>query len=194
MDGGMLPPPASNQLRNLVDLYRLRPRAPLDVRQAPYEETVMTSLRPISAILVGGALGGLGDILFAIGMAIARGDTAVHLLQIVASGALGQAAFAGGPGTAALGLALHFLLSFGWAALFVLAARAMPGLVRRPLLSAVGYGVLVLLAMRLVVLPLSAFPFPSGIDPSWPLFLDALSHVFLFALPIVLAARRVARL
>lgn len=153
----------------------------------------MKRLTPLRAILIGGAVGGLGDILFAIGMAIARGDTAVHLLQIVASGALGQAAFEGGMGTAALGLALHFLLSFGWAALFVLAARAMPGLLRSPLVSAIGYGVLVLLAMRLVVLPLSAFPFPSGVKPSWPLFLDGLSHIFLFAWPIVLAAKRTIR-
>ena len=45
----------------------------------------------------------------------------------------------------------------------------------------------------MVVLPLSAFPFPSGLKPSWALFLDLLSHVFLFALPIVLAARRTLR-
>ena len=151
----------------------------------------MKRLRILQAILIGAAIGGLGDILFAIGMALARGDTAVHLLQIVASGALGQAAFEGGMRTALIGLGLHFLLSFGWAALFVLAARAMPALERRPLLSAIGYGVVVMLAMRLVVLPLSAFPFPSGLKPSWPLFLDLLSHIFLFALPIVLAARRV---
>ena len=150
----------------------------------------MKRLNNAQAILLGGALGGLGDIVFAIGMAIARGDTAVHLLQIVASGALGNAAFEGGMRTAAIGLGLHFLLSFGWAALFVLAARVMPALLRRPLVSAIGYGLLVLLAMRLVVLPLSAFPFPSGIEPSWPLLLDALSHIFLFAVPIVLAARR----
>ena len=150
----------------------------------------MKRFTPLQAIVLGGAIGGLGDIVFAIGMAIARGDTATHLLQIVASGALGQAAFAGGMGTAALGLALHFLLSFGWAALFVLAARAMPALLRWPVVSAIGYGALVLVVMRLVVLPLSAFPFPSGVAPSWPLLLDLLSHVFLFALPIVLAARR----
>lgn len=150
----------------------------------------MKRLGNLQAILIGGAIGGLGDIVFAIGMAIARGDTAVHLLQIVASGALGNAAFEGGTRTAAIGLGLHFLLSFGWAALFVLAARTIPALLRHPLVSAIGYGLLVLLAMRLVVLPLSAFPYPSGLKPSWPLFLDALSHIFLFALPIVLAARR----
>ncbi len=154
----------------------------------------MKQLRTWQAVLLGGAVGGLGDILFAIGMALARGDSAAHLLQIVASGALGQAAFTGGAATALFGLMLHFMLSFGWAALFVLAAHALPALVLRPLLSAIGYGVLVLLAMRLVVLPLSAFPFPSGVRPSWPLLLDLVSHVFLFALPIVLAARRMRRM
>lgn len=150
----------------------------------------MKRLTRPQAILLGGTIGDLGDILLAIGMAVARGDTAVHLLQIVASGALGQAAFDGGVRTALIGLALHFGLSFGWAALFVLAARGLPALLRHPLASAVGYGALVLVAMRLVVLPLSAFPYPSGLAPSWPLFLDLLSHIFLFALPIALAARR----
>lgn len=150
----------------------------------------MRRLSPVKAILLGGAIGGLGDIVFAIGMALARGDTAQHLLQLVASGALGESAFARGWSSAALGLALHFMLSFGWAALLVLAARMRPGLVRRPPWAALGYGLLVLLAMRLVVLPLSAFPYPSRLTPSWPLFLDGLSHVFLFALPMVLTARR----
>lgn len=150
----------------------------------------MNRLNLSQAILIGGTVGGFGDILFAIGMALARGDTAMHLLQIVASGALGEAAFSGGARSAAIGLGLHFLLSIGWAALFVMAARVGPLLTRRPLLSALAYGLLVLVTMRLVVLPLSSFPFPSGVKASWPTFLDALSHVFLFALPIVLAARR----
>lgn len=154
----------------------------------------MKRLTPLQAILLGGAAGGLGDIVFAIGMALYRGDTAQHLLQIVASGALGQAAFAGGWGTALLGLGLHFLMSFGWAALLVAALRRQPYYLDRfPLPIAVACGVLVLLVMRLVMLPLSAFPFPSGLKPSWALFLDLLSHVFLFALPIVLAARRTLR-
>lgn len=152
----------------------------------------MRHLKPLEAILFGGAVGGLGDILFAIGMALWRGDTAQHLLQIVASGALGEAAFEGGWGTAALGLLLHFLLSFGWATPLVLAARNMPMLLRRPLWTALGFGLLVMLVMRLVVLPLSAFPYPSSVKPSWPMFLELLSHVFLFALPMVLAARRAA--
>jgi hypothetical protein len=48
------------------------------------------------AILTGGALGGLLDILFAISFAGYNGLPPERLLQIVASGALGKAAFTGG--------------------------------------------------------------------------------------------------
>jgi hypothetical protein len=52
---------------------------------------------------------------------------------------------------------------------------------------------LVLLAMRLVVLPLSAFPRPVKFNAfSWGM--DLLSHIFLFSLPIVWATRKVVRL
>ena len=141
------------------------------------------------AILSGGALAGAGDITFAILFAMSGGMTAQKLLQIVASGALGKAAFDGGATTAAVGLLCHFALSLVWAALFVLAARRMPALTARPLLTAAGYGLLVFLVMRLVVLPLSAFPFPVKFKAfSWGM--DLLSHIFLFALPIIWAARK----
>jgi uncharacterized membrane protein YagU involved in acid resistance len=142
------------------------------------------------AILTGGALAGLLDILFAISFAAYNGLPPQRLLQIVASGALGEAAFTGGSAAAAIGLACHFALSFVWMALFFFAARRMPALAARPLLTAVGYGLLVLLAMRLVVLPLSAFPRPVRFNAfSWGM--DLLSHIFLFSLPIVWATRKV---
>ena len=144
------------------------------------------------AVLVGGALAGAGDITFAILFAMSGGMTAEKLLQIVASGALGKAAFDGGTTTAAIGLLCHFALSFVWATLFVLAARKLPAVAKlsaKPLLTAVGYGLLVFLVMRLVVLPLSAFPFPVKFKSfSWGM--DLLSHIFLFALPIVWATRK----
>jgi uncharacterized membrane protein YagU involved in acid resistance len=145
------------------------------------------------AILTGGALAGLLDILFAIGFAAYNGLTPERLLQIVASGALGEAAFTGGAAAAAIGLACHFALSFAWMALFFFAARRVPALAAKPLLTAIAYGLLVLLAMRLVVLPLSAFPRPVKFNAfSWGM--DLLSHIFLFSLPIVWATRKVVRL
>ena len=147
-------------------------------------------IRPVTAILVGGAVGGALDLAFAIAMALLRGDTAVDLLRVVASGAFGKAALDGGAGMAALGLVFHFALSWGWAALACAAVRDMPaGLARRPFAVAAIAGTLVFVFMRLVVLPLSAFPFPVKLAFSLPLLLDWISHMFLFALPMVLAAR-----
>lgn len=144
------------------------------------------------AILTGGALGGLLDILFALIFAGFRGVPPERLLQVVASGALGQAAFTGSTAAAAFGLACHFVLSFVWMAIFFYAVRRIPTLASKPLLAAVGYGLLVFLAMRLVVLPLSAFPRPVTFNAfSWGM--DLLSHIFLFSLPIVWATRKVLR-
>jgi uncharacterized membrane protein YagU involved in acid resistance len=144
------------------------------------------------ALLTGGSIAAAGDILFAISFAAYRGVDPVHLLQSVASGALGNAAFTGGVQTAALGLALHFALSYLWAALFLIAAWQVPLLVRRPVLSGIAFGIVVFLVMRLVVLPLSAFPFPVTFKPLGA-SLDLMSHMFLFGVPIAIAASKVRR-
>jgi uncharacterized membrane protein YagU involved in acid resistance len=144
------------------------------------------------AILTGAALGGLLDILFAIAFAGYHGMPPQRLLQVVASGALGQAAFSGGTAAATLGLACHFALSLAWMALFFFAARRVPALAGKPLAAAVGYGLLVFFSMRLLVLPLSAFPHPVTFNAfSWGM--DILSHIFLFSLPIVWATRKALR-
>jgi len=142
------------------------------------------------AVLVGGSIAGALDILFAISFAGYRGVPPADLLQTVASGLLGNAAFSGGIPIAALGLFLHLLMSYLWAAIFVVAARRLPRLVRQPVLSGILFGVVVFLIMRLVVLPLSAFPYPVTFKPLATI-LDLLSHTFLFGVPIALAARRV---
>ena len=143
----------------------------------------------VCAVLVGGFIAGTLDILFAISFAYYRGIAPVRLLQTVASGVQGTAAFVGGIPAAALGLALHFGMSFGWAAIFTVAAVRFPALLRRPLLSGMLFGVFVFFAMRLVVLPLSAFPYPVVFKPLATM-LDLLSHMLLFGAPIALAARR----
>lgn len=149
----------------------------------------MYDQRRIRAVLVGGGIAATLDILFAISFAVYNGMAPVRLLQTVASGWLGKAAFDGGVQAAALGLASHFLLSLLWAALFVFAAARRPALVRRPVIAGVLFGMAVFLMMRLVVLPLSAFPFPVSFKPLGTV-LDLLSHTFLFGVPIALAARR----
>lgn len=143
----------------------------------------------LTAVITGGAIGGLLDILFAISFAATRGGTPVRLLQTVASGLLGSAAFTGGVPAAVLGLALHFGMSLAWAAAFLLLARRVSPLARHPVVAGIVFGVVVFFAMRLVVLPLSAFPFPVTFKPL-ATTLDLLSHAFLFGLPIAWAIHR----
>lgn len=146
----------------------------------------------LSAVLLGGSIAGLLDIIFAIAFAAYGGTPPVRLLQIVASGLLGKAAFDGGVPVAILGLGLHFVMSLLWAGAFVAAARIVPALASRPVVAGIAYGVLVFLAMRLVVLPLSAFPYPVAFKPL-ATTLDLLSHTLLFGLPIAWATRRALR-
>lgn len=141
------------------------------------------------AVLVGGSIAAALDIAFAISFAGYNGVPAIRLLQTVASGVLGDPAFSGGASSAALGMVLHFFMSYLWAGIFLAIARYLPSAVRRPWVSAVLFGIGVFLVMRLVVLPLSAFPRPVTFKPL-STALDLLSHIFFFAAPIVFAARK----
>ena len=143
----------------------------------------------LSAVLLGGSIAGLLDIVFAISFAAYNGTPPLRLLQIVASGLLGKAALDGGVPVALLGLALHFVMSFLWAGTFLAAAKVVPALTRHPVPSGIAFGVVVFLAMRLVVVPLSAFPFPMPFKPL-ATTLDLLSHTLLFGIPIAWATRR----
>jgi hypothetical protein len=141
------------------------------------------------AILVGGAIGGALDILYAITYWSFNGLTYDRVLQSVASGLLGKEAYSGGMLFALLGLALHFAMSFGYATAFLLAYQRWPLMQRRPAMAGIVFGIGVFFFMRHVVLPLSAFPHPIGFRPLG-FALDLMSHMFLFGLPIALACAR----
>lgn len=143
----------------------------------------------LRAILVGGSIAGALDILFAITWAAVNGRTPAWLLQTVATGLLGKPAYEDGISSAILGLAAHFALSFLWAAVFVATATRLPRLAAKPAFTGPAFGILVFFAMRLVVLPLSAFPYPVSFSQPGAT-LDLLSHMFFFGLPIALAAAK----
>ena len=140
------------------------------------------------AIVAGALLGGAGDLFFAIAWAVAHDMAPQKLLQVIASGWFGQAAFDGGWNTAAIGLASHFGIALVVAALFSALATRISALLQRPLVSGMLLGIATFLVMRLVVLPLSAFPFPVKMFTVGAGF-DLLSHMFLFGTPIVFARR-----
>ena len=114
---------------------------------------------------------------------------AIRVLQSVAGGLLGKAAYDGGIGTAALGFLLHFSIAFSWAAIFYAASRRIPFLTRRPAVAGPLFGVVIYLVMYFAVIPLSAYPRKVTYTP-FIVGINLFVHMFLIGLPIALAARR----
>jgi hypothetical protein len=84
----------------------------------------------IPAIVWGGLTAGVLDIT----VAFIRWGNPPGILKAIASGLLGQQAFHGGCGTAALALGLHFLIAFSAAAVYYAASRTLTFLTRRAVL------------------------------------------------------------
>lgn len=111
----------------------------------------------LPAALVGGSIAGAIDIGYAIVANFPKASPE-RVLQSVASGLLGRAAFDGGPATAILGLALHFLMTIVMAAVFILAARVSAPVRNNLIVAGLLYGSAIYFVMRWVVVPLSRFP------------------------------------
>lgn len=141
------------------------------------------------AILTGGAIAGALDITYAFVLWGLRGVGPARILRSVASGVLGESARTGGAPAAALGLFLHFLNACIIAAVYVLASRGIPALLRRPFLYGPLYGLGVYGVMNSVVVPLSAVPGPRGTPAPVVWITGVLVHMFLIGLPIALVAR-----
>ena len=139
-------------------------------------------------MILGGVATGILDILAAFAFrGIFGGVPPVRVLQGIASGLLGPSAFAGGGGSAALGLALHLLIAFVCAAVYYSASRVLPVLIRRAVLCGLAYGVAVHLFMNSVVLPLSRVNFR---PPPWQFVVGMIViHMLFVGLPIALAVR-----
>lgn len=144
---------------------------------------------PRFAILHGGLLAGALDILAAIASNAFRGIEALSILQSVATGLLGRAAYDLGLAGAGLGLLLHFLVMFAISAIFYAASRRLVFLVRHAALSGALYGIAVYLFMNFVVLPLSAFPHDLRYSAE-ALALGLSIHILCVGLPIAFVVKR----
>jgi hypothetical protein len=115
----------------------------------------------------------------------------IVVLQYIASGALGNAAFQGGVATALLGVLFHLVISFAIAAVFILSAERIPLLRRYPIASALLYGFGAFIVMNLIVVPLSAAPpLPT---PTTPWLIEAvIEHILMIGLPLGILVRRKA--
>lgn len=144
-----------------------------------------------SAIFWGGLIAGVLDIAAVFAFWAAKDLSPVTILQSIATSRLGEPAFEGGAPAAFTGLALHFGVSFVFAAGYVVAASKASILRSRPVLFGLLYGLLAYAVMTFVVVPASHATF----DSPWPPPLVNLAaslgiHLFLFGLPIALAASR----
>jgi uncharacterized membrane protein YagU involved in acid resistance len=143
--------------------------------------------RILAAALVGGVVAGTIDIFNA---SLIYGAPFLVILRAVASGVLGKASFQGGMTASALGMGLQWLISVGAAIVYILAARQLPALLRKPLLYGPPFGAAVFCAMHWVIVPLSkANP---NLPPPIPLAVDFLANM-LFGLIIALTANLMLR-
>jgi uncharacterized membrane protein YagU involved in acid resistance len=157
-------------------------------------EMTMSKSKPITlgaAIFYGGLIAGILDAADGfVAYYFAAGFNPIQVLQFIASGFYGAAAFQKDISGALVGLLAHFFIAFAVAAIYVGATRFLPMLSRKAEMWGTIYGVAVFLVMNFVVLPHTAVvksPF------SLPLLLNGvLAHALFIGLPIALAARRIA--
>jgi hypothetical protein len=156
----------------------------------PAEASAEPGLKPraLHVVLFGGFAAAALDIVNAIVFWKLYADTpAIVILQSIAAGLLGPAAFDGGAATAALGLALHFAIMLAMAAAYWGASLRLAWMIRRPVAAGVAYGLATWAAMNYVVVPLSRAQPPPFI-PAW--FADGLlAHILLVGLVFAFLAR-----
>ncbi len=150
--------------------------------------------KALETILFGGLIAGVLDGLDAVVYyGWASGVAPARLFQHIASGLLGAKAFNGGWATTLLGVACHFTIAIGAAAVFYAASLMIPFLAQKPWISGPVFGLCVFLVMHNIVVPLSAVAPRKFPMMGWELADQLFSHMFFVGLPIALMARRSAR-
>jgi hypothetical protein len=140
----------------------------------------------------GGLIAGTLDITAACVYSWERGNvTPVRVFQFIASGVLGTEAFAGGAKPAILGLALHYLIATGAAAIFYFVSRKWLFLIEQPILSGLLYGIPVYAFMNFIVVPLSQVQ--QRPQPISARIINLVILMFCIGLPIAIIVRRFAR-
>jgi hypothetical protein len=116
------------------------------------------------------------------------GSGVIALFQRVAGTLIGPIAMRGGMASFALGLAMHFLVAFGWSAVFVFIIARMEGIAHalrttggRIAIAAV-YGPMIWLAMSLIVIPALTRQ-PPVITYRW--WIQLIGHFPFVGMPIV---------
>jgi hypothetical protein len=152
----------------------------------------MTSItgrpRALDVVVYGGLAAATLDIVnAALFWHLYSGTPPTVIVQAIAAGLLGKAAFAGGAATATLGLLLHYFIAFGMAAVYWAACLRLPALIRHPFAAGIAYGAITWFAMNHFIVPLSR-AMPPPFIPAW--FADGVvAHLVLIGLLLAYVAR-----
>jgi len=141
--------------------------------------------------VIGGMIIGLLHIVVQLGIvfSILGGTPLMSVLQYIASGIKGDAAYAGGIATALFGIVLEIAMTIIIAGIFVFSADRIALLRKNVVVGSLLYGFGVFVVMNVVVLPLSAaaaLPPP----PMWMLIELILEHLLLIGLPLGILVKR----
>jgi hypothetical protein len=112
------------------------------------------------------------------------GDTYRFLAKVVAGSAAPGAAWA-----VPLGVVILVVAAILWAFGYLYAAQAQPQLVRRPVISGIGFGVIVWFVSEIMLVPVGMFRPPS----LFSFDRDILAFTIFFGLPLALTASRLVR-
>ncbi|WP_140910211.1 hypothetical protein [Cognatiluteimonas lumbrici] len=153
-------------------------------------QTSSTTHRTWIAIAGGGLAIGTLDLAFATLYWMRHDIAPVRILQSIATGWLGDAAYAGGSASAWLGAVSHYLIATTFVAAYHAAARHLPRLLDHPLRYGIAYGAWLYIAMNFIVLPLSAAGSPGFGNRAW-VASSILAHL-VFGVMSALSARLAA--
>ena len=157
--------------------------------------TISTSPKGSSSLLrlsvIGGLIIGTLHLVIQVGVVygLILGSQFSSTLQYVASGIMGDAAYAGGIRTALFGLVLEFAMTIIIAGIFVFSADRISPLRKNVIAGSLLYGFGVFVVMNFVVQPLSAaatLPPPA----MWLMIEIVLEHILLIGLPLGILVQR----
>jgi hypothetical protein len=111
------------------------------------------------------------------------------LYTFIAAALIGRAAAAAGPNAVWLGVGLHLAVSLAWAFGYVYASRSMGQLLRRPLISGLGFGLVIYFVMLVVLLAANLYTKPTPGDVG----IGLLANCVFFGLPVALIAAAMAK-
>jgi hypothetical protein len=155
---------------------------------------MQSGILPAPALVVAGVAAGVAGAIFIDAYLIVVLVFALHstsiagLYDYVASGAIGQAAYASSTAPY-LGVALHVAVSLTWAIGYAYVAARTPQVLQRPLLSGVAFGFVVMVAMQLVEVAAGIYRVPTTLS----LGNDFVAHTVFFGIPVAyIVTRRLA--